>query len=43
MAASPEFPTRLLRGCAAFRDQRLPQESARYRILAEEPASVRAP
>lgn len=35
MTAYPEFPARLLRGYAAFRDQRLPQESARYRILAE--------
>ncbi len=35
MPAYPDFPARLLRGYAAFRDQRLPQESARYRILAE--------
>ena len=35
MTETPAFPSRLLRGYAAFRDQRLPQESARYRILAE--------
>ena len=30
-----EFPSRLLRGYAAFREQRLPQESSRYRVLAD--------
>ncbi len=35
MSAYPDFPARLLRGYSAFREQRLPQESARYRILAE--------
>jgi len=35
MTETPAFPSRLLRGYTAFRDQRLPQESARYRILAE--------
>ena len=35
MAAYPEFPPRLLRGYTAFRENRLPHESARYRILAE--------
>jgi carbonic anhydrase len=35
MAQNPDFPPRLLRGYAAFRDQRLPQESSRYRVLAE--------
>ncbi|MCX5494540.1 carbonic anhydrase [Kaistia dalseonensis] len=35
MAKAPDFPTRLLRGYAAFRDQRLPLESSRYKVLAE--------
>ena len=35
MAKAHEFPSRLLRGYATFRDQRLPQESSRYKVLAE--------
>lgn len=35
MTDLPAFPARLMRGYASFRDQRLPHESARYRILAE--------
>jgi carbonic anhydrase len=35
MPPSPEFPSRLLRGYNAFREQRLPHESSRYRVLAE--------
>ena len=35
MAQAPDFPSRLLRGYANFRDQRLPQESSRYKVLAE--------
>ncbi|WP_201401160.1 carbonic anhydrase [Kaistia sp. 32K] len=35
MAKALDFPSRLLRGYAAFRDNRLPQESSRYKVLAE--------
>jgi len=35
MGSTYEFPSRLLRGYAAFREQRLPQESSRYRVLAD--------
>lgn len=35
MAQKAEFPTRLLRGYNTFREQRLPQESSRYRVLAD--------
>lgn len=35
MAQFARFPNRLIRGYAAFREQRLPQESSRYRVLAE--------
>jgi len=35
MAGASRFPSRLLRGYAAFREQRLPQESSRYRVLAD--------
>lgn len=35
MTAHPPFPVRLMRGYTSFHDLRLPQESARYRILAE--------
>lgn len=35
MAQIASFPSRLLRGYATFREQRLPQESSRYRVLAE--------
>jgi carbonic anhydrase len=35
MAQAPDFPSRLLRGYTNFRDQRLPQESSRYKVLAE--------
>jgi len=35
MADMSRFPNRLLRGYAAFREQRLPHESSRYRVLAD--------
>ncbi|MBN9059152.1 MULTISPECIES: carbonic anhydrase [Kaistia] len=35
MAKAPDFPSRLLRGYSTFREQRLPQESSRYKVLAE--------
>ncbi|MBN8998679.1 MAG: carbonic anhydrase [Rhizobiales bacterium] len=35
LPTAARFPSRLLRGYAAFREQRLPHESSRYRVLAE--------
>lgn len=35
MVKTPEFPSRLIKGYGAFREQRLPLESSRYRVLAD--------